>query len=439
MLIVDSALDARERSGEPIRVAQFAAGHMGRAMVKQIERHMTGMELSVLYNRTLSKAFAAFEAAGVDDAVEARSVSHAEGLIAQGRRVVTDDPTIATRVDQVEAILEVTGDVAFAASVTLDAIDHGKHIVLQNAELDATVGPILNHKADRAGLVYTQGDGDQPGVTLNLFRWVKSIGVRPLLAGNLKGMLDHYRTPDTQAAFAQAHGLTPQMATNFADGTKLSFEMALIGNATGFGPLTRGMRGPRAGFVSEATGLFELDELLASGGCIDYLLGAEPAPGVFVLGYEPDVDRASYLTYFKMGQGPLFCFYVPYHLPHLESPLSVARAVLFRDATCASRGAPVVDVIALAKRDLKAGDVLDGIGGFTCYGAIERYDASVSEGWLPMGLTAGCRLKRPVARDQPIRAADVEMPEGGLPARLRAEQEQLFGVPDRRSMLGACQ
>lgn len=426
MLIVDSALEAREKDGNPIRVSLFGAGQMGRGMVVQIEKYLQGMTVAVFYNRTLSKAIDAFKAAGVSDPVEATSLKHANELIAQGKHVVTDDPSIACQADQVEAILEVTGDVEFSASVTLHAIAHGKHIILQNAELDATVGPILKRKAEQAGLVYTNADGDQPGCTLNLFRWVKSIGVTPVLAGNLKGILDPYRTPETQAAFAAANGVTPQMATNFADGTKLSFEMALIGNATGFGPLQRAMRGPEAKFVHEAIDLFDADELLASGGCIDYLLGAEPGPGVFVLGHEPDPARAEYLRYFKMGNGPLYCFYIPYHLPHLESPLSVARAVLFQDPTVTPIGAPVVDVISLAKRDLRAGEELDGIGGFTCYGVVEKYAVSRQQELLPIGLSGGCRLKRDIAKDQPISYADVERPEANLSDQLRLEQESVF-------------
>ncbi len=425
MLIVDTALQAREQSGNPIRVAQFGAGHMGLAMVKQIERHMPGMTVSVLYNRTVSKAITAFESLGIKP-VEAKSLAHANEMIAAGRAVVTDDPAIAVRVDQTDAILEVTGDVEFAAGVVLDAIAHQKHIILQNAELDATVGPILKHKADAAGIVYTQGDGDQPGVTMNLYRWVKSIGVRPLLAGNLKGILDEYRTPETQAAFAAKNGLTPQMATNFADGTKLSLEMALIGNATGLGPLVRGMHGPKADHVEQAVELFDFDELLASGGCIDYLLGAEPGPGVFVLGYEEDEGRREYLRYFKMGAGPLHCFYVPYHLPHLESPLSVARAVDFADPTCTPKGGPVVDVVAMAKRDLQPGDELDGIGGFTCYGVVENYSISIAEGLVPIGLTAGCQVKNAIAKDQPITLADLQGLPQSAAANLRAEQDAIF-------------
>jgi predicted homoserine dehydrogenase-like protein len=294
-----------------------------------------------------------------------------------------------------------------------------------NAELDATVGPILKVYADRAGVIITNADGDQPGVMMNLYRFVKSIGYRPVLAGNIKGLQDYYRTPETQKKFAAEHHITPMMATSFADGTKISMENAIVANATGFKVGRRGMYGPRCEHVRETVDLFPMDRLL-NGGLVDYILGAEPGPGVFVLGYNTDPVRQDYMKYFKMGDGPLYVFYVPYHLPHLEVPLTAARAVLFRDAAVAPLDGPVCDVITVAKRDLKAGEVLDGIGGFTCYGMIENSEICQSENLLPMGLSEVCTLKRDIPRDQVITNEDVTMPVDRLCVRLREEQNAYF-------------
>ncbi len=258
---------------------------------------------------------------------------------------------------------------------------------------------------------------------MNLLRFVRTIGYRPVLAGNIKGLQDHYRTPETQKGFAEQHHISPQMATSFADGTKISMENAVVANATGFTVGQRGMYGPRCAHVKEAVDLFPLDQLL-NGGLVDYILGAEPGPGVFVLGYNDHPVRQDYMNYFKMGEGPLYAFYVPYHLPHLEVPLTAARAVLFHDAAVAPLGAPVCDVITIAKRDLKAGELLDGIGGFTCYGTIEKADVSRREGLLPMGLSEGCRLRRDVAKDEAIACDDVELPPNRLCDRLRADQDR---------------
>ena len=294
-----------------------------------------------------------------------------------------------------------------------------------NAELDATVGPILKIHADRAGVIITNVDGDQPGVMMNLFRFVKSIGYNPVLAGNIKGLQDYYRTPETQKGFAAEHNITPQMATSFADGTKISMENAIVANATGFKVGKRGMYGPRCTHVSEAVSLFPIDKLLGSG-LVDYILGAEPGPGVFVLGYNDHPIRKPYMRYFKMGDGPLYVFYVPYHLPHLEVPLTVARAVLFQDSAVAPLAGPVCDVITVAKYDLKAGEVLDGIGGFTCYGVIENFEKCWAENLLPMGLSEGCRLVQDIPKDQALTYSDVKLPHGRLCDKLRAEQDAYF-------------
>ncbi len=425
MIIVDTALKKREDEGNPIRVGVVGAGYMGRGLILQILTSIKGMDVVAVSNRTISNARLAYEQAGVTDVREVETVADLEDAIRAGRHAITDDPMLLCEAEGIDAIVEATGEVEFGAHVTLRAIEHGKHIILMNAELDAVVGPILKKYADRAGVVITNVDGDQPGVVMNLFRWVETIGYQPLLAGNIKGLQDHYRTPETQKGFAEKHKQKPRMITSFADGTKISMEMAVVANATGFRVGTRGMYGPECKHVTEAVDLFDLDELL-QGGLVDYILGAEPGPGVFVLGYNDNPIKQQYAQYLKMGDGPLYVFYVPYHLPHLETPLTVARAVLFNDAATQPIGGPVVDVITTAKTDLKAGTTLDGIGGFHSYGDSENYDVSAREGFLPMSLSEGCVLKRDVKKDEVLRYDDVILPEGRLIDRLRAEQTAAF-------------
>jgi predicted homoserine dehydrogenase-like protein len=159
---------------------------------------------------------------------------------------------------------------------------------------------------------------------------------------------------------------------------------------------------------------------------VDFLCGAKPGNGAYVLGYTEDPVRAEYLRYLKMGDGPLYTFYTPFHLPQLEVPLTVARTALFRDATVTPLGAPACDAVAVAKRDLKAGETLDGLGGFTCYSLIDNYDVAREENLLPMGVSEGCRLLRPIPRDQAITYDDVVLPEGRLCDRLRAEQDGIL-------------
>lgn len=426
MIIVDSALEKRQKEGNPIRVALVGAGYMGRGIALQIEKHITGMRLVAISNRTVSKAESAYKEAGVELIRKAESVAMMEDSVAAGKYAITDNVMLVCETRGIDAIIEATGDVEFSAHVAVEAIKNRKHLILMNAELDATVGPILKVYADRAGVVITNADGDQPGVMMNLFRFVRSIGYHPVLVGNIKGLQDYYRTPETQKRFAAEHNITPEMATSFADGTKISMENAVVANATGFKVGRRGMYGPKCGHVNEAVNLFPSDELL-NGGLVDYILGAEPGSGVFVLGYNEHPIRQDYMKYYKMGDGPFYVFYTPYHLPHLEVPLTVARAVLFHDAAVAPLAGPVCDVITIAKRDLKAGEILDGIGGFTCYGMIENSEVCQAENLLPMGLSEGCRLKQDIRKDQAIAYDDVELPKGRLCDNLRAEQNHYFG------------
>jgi predicted homoserine dehydrogenase-like protein len=432
VIIVDRALAERAREGRPVRVAMVGAGFMGSGIALQIVTSTPGMELAAISSRNVERARQAYADAGVADAVSVDSVSDLEQAVAAGRRAVAEDPLLLCRAGGIDAVIEVTGAVELGAHVAMTAIEHGKHIVLMNAELDGTVGPILKSYADAAGVVFTNADGDQPGVTMNLHRFVKGIGVRPVLCGNIKGLHDPYRNPTTQEEFAKRWGQNPQMVTSFADGTKISFEQAIVANATGMRVAKRGMHGPTVETgtpVDEAAAIYPLDELTEGPGLVDYVVGAVPSPGVFVLGTHDNPKQRHYLELYKLGTGPLYCFYTPYHLCHFEVPTTVARAVLLGDATIAPAGRPTVDVVATAKVDLAAGDVLDGPGGYLTYGLAENADAAAVEDLLPIGLAEGCSLVRAVPKDQVLTYADVEVPPGRLCDRLRGEQDTHFGLP----------
>ena len=425
MIIVDTALQRRAADGNPIRVAMTGAGYMGRGIALQIEKYLPGMRLVAISNRTISEAERAYQEAGIQGAKKVETARELEDALQAGLYAVTQDPAVLCEADGIEAIIEATGDVDYSAPIALKAIENKKHLILMNAELDATVGPILKVYADRAGVVISNADGDQPGVMMNLYRFATSIGYKPVVAGNIKGLQDHYRTPETQKGFAKQHNLSPEMATSFADGTKISMENAIVANATGFRVARRGMYGPECSHVKDAVNLFPQSEMLEHG-FVDYILGAEPGPGVFIIGYNDHPIRKSYMQYFKMGDGPFYVFYIPYHLPHLEVPLTAARAVLFEDAAVTPLGGPVCDVVTIAKRDLKEGEVLDGIGGFTCYGTIDNYNISVRDNLLPMGLSEGCRLNKNISKDTAIRNSDVDIDKDRMSVRLRQEQDAYF-------------
>jgi predicted homoserine dehydrogenase-like protein len=425
MIIVDTALEKRHKEGNPIRVALVGAGYMGRGIALEMLTGMPGMRLVAIANRTVSQAERAYREAGIDALQAVETVTQLEDAMARGQYAITDDALLLCRADSIEAVIDATGEIEFGAHVAMEAIAHGKHVILMNAELDATVGPMLKVYADRAGVVLTYTDGDEPGVAMNLYRFVKTIGYRPVLMGQIKGFLDRYRNPETQQGFAAKYKQKPAMVASFADGSKLCLEGTIMANATGFKVGQRGMYGPQCAHVKDVLQHFSPEQLL-KGGLVDYVLGAEPGTGAFVVGYNDHPILQEYMSYFKMGDGPLYLFYTPYHLPHLQLPLTVARAVLFRDATLAPLGEPVCDTLTVAKRDLKAGEVLDGMGGFTCYGLIDTAEVCQAENLLPMALSQDCRLKRDIPKDQPITYADVTLPQGRLCDQLRAEQDAHF-------------
>lgn len=426
MIILDKALEQRAEAGDPVRVAIVGAGYMARGIAAQIVHSLQGMELAALCNRHVEAAEQIFDGLGVD-ASQVQRADELEGEVAQGRPAIAGDPAVVCAARGIDVVIEATGEVEFGARVATDAIANHKHVVLVNAELDATVGPVLKEYAERAGVVITNTDGDEPGVTMNLLRYVRTIGLRPVLAGNIKGFIDPHRNPETQQAFADSVGQRPKMITSFADGTKLAMETTIVANAAGFRVARRGMYGHRCAHVRDVLDLFTSEELMNSG-LVDYVLGAEPGSGAFVVGYCDRPIEQRYLKYFKMGDGPFYVFYTPWHLPHAEAPLTAARAALFRDAAVTPLAGPKCDVITIAKRELRKGDVLDGIGGFDCYGTIENADVSRRERLLPMGLSEGCELTRDVASDQPVTYDDVLLPEGRLCDQLRSEQDELFAA-----------
>jgi predicted homoserine dehydrogenase-like protein len=437
MIIVDRALQARAEAGKPVKVAMIGAGFMGRGIANQIANSVPGMELVAIFNRQIDAAKRAYSEAGIENVQVVSTVTELEDAIARGEYAVTEDAMLLCQAEGIDALIEVTGAVEFGAQVVMEAIAHRKHVIMMNAELDGTIGPILKVYADKAGVILSACDGDQPGVEMNLYRFVKSIGLTPLLCGNIKGLQDPYRNPTTQEAFAKRWGQKAHMVTSFADGTKISFEQAIVANATGMTIAKRGMLGyDFAGHVDEMTNMYDVEQLKELGGVVDYVVGAKPGPGVFVFATHDDPKQRHYLNLYKLGEGPLYSFYTPYHLCHFEVPLSVARAVLFQDAVMSPIAGPLVDVVTTAKIDLKAGETLDGIGYYMTYGQCESSNIVQEQNLLPIGLAEGCRLKRDISKDQVLTYDDVELPSGRLGDKLRAEQNAYFATGKTLAAVG---
>ena len=427
MWIIDTALKACADRDRPIRVGIVGAGFMCQGLTNQIVNSVPGMRVVAISNRRPERAVNVFAYAGCENAVLADSQPKFDNAAEQMRPVATADAMLLARSPHIDVLVDVTGSVEHGAHVAIEAFKHGKDVVLMNAELDSTIGPILQVYADQYGVILTGCEGDEPGVQMNLYRWVKGLGLTPRLMGNVKGLQDPYRNPTTQQGFAERWGQNPAMVTSFADGSKISFEQSIVANATGFKVLSRGMsRGLQyTGDVLKIGELYDLDELRRLGGAIDYVVGT-PLTKVYCLAEHPDPKQQHYLNLYKMGPGPLYSFFIPYHLVHFEAPNAIARAALFRDPTTKPIGGPVVEVCAVAKRDLKAGETLDDYGMYMTYGEAVNSEEMCTGRYLPEGLVQGCRLKRGMTKDAVITYDDVALPAGRLADRLRAEQYRKF-------------
>jgi len=419
-------LERRQRAAQPIRVAVVGTGFFGAGLVRRLAA-MPGLTPAVAANRTPARAEAALLAAGIAPAAICRTddLAVARAALDGGQHVATADLHLPAHLAGIEVVMEATGDVLVGATLALEAIRGGKHFVAANVETQATVGPILKVFADEAGVVYSDVAGDEPGMLKALHARCVGLGFTPIVAGNGKGVLKRYATPTTQAEFARANNLQPWLATAAADGTKLAFEMATVANATGMPPAVRGMVGP-ATTIQNLIADFERHGLLAHGPIVDYALG--DLRGVFVIVHSDEPQFRQEFRYLKMGAGPYYLFHDPYVLVHYEAPLSAARAVLHGAATVAPGGTPVADVATFAKRALKAGERLDGIGGEHAYGLIVRADEARAEGLLPIGLASYARLTRDIARDQPVPRDAVAFEEDNLVLELRRQQDTRRGA-----------
>ena|SRR5690242_5234156 len=429
----DIALKEREATGRHIRVGMVGAGATGRAIALQLGTPVPGIRLVAIANRTLAHAERAFREAGIQEWVRADSVREVEAAVSHGLPVLTENASALTSCDAIDIVVEVTGTIEPALQVVLQCFEYGKHVVLVNCELDSLLGPILKVKADRAGVVLTNTDGDEPGVALTLLRYLQSVGLRPVAAGNIKGMVDHYRTPETQRGFAEKYDQDVRKITSFADATKLSMETTVIANSTGFHVGRRGMYGPACKDVREMANLLPAEQMLATG-LVDYSLGASPYTGAWVIVHEDQPLKRAQLTYYRLGDGPFFVFYTPFHLPYLQIASTIGRAVVHHDATVAPCRGPVCEVLTMAKRDLKAGEHLDGVGGFCTYGLIDNAAPARAISAMPMSLSEGYVLRRDIAKDEAISFHDVVAPLDRLADRLWQEQNIRWSYPANKAL-----
>ena len=419
-------LEEIEAQGYGIGVGLIGAGKMGRTIIHQI-RLAKGIRLAAVAEIYVERAVEALRKAGYRDE-EIRSVRSLEEAERAGDGVVvTSDASILMELNSVDVIIDATGAVEVGARMGYEAIMRRKNYVMMNAEADATFGPLLARLAELAGVVYTGDLGDEPGTVMHyLYDPFKSMGFRVVAAGKGKNNpLQRYATPESVSADAEKKKLNPRILASFVDGTKTMVEMTILSNATGLLPDRRGMHGPKAS-VRELSEIFKGKDrggILENEGVVDYVIGI--APGVFIVVDTEDEEVKENFKYLRVGEKPPYAFYRPYHLPGNETVLSAVWAVIYETPIIAPIG-HFSDAVAFAKKDLSAGEVIDGIGGHTVYGLIERREISRDEGLLPIGLSEGAKLRRSVRRDEPLHLDDVELEEG-LAYRLWRLQEKVIG------------
>lgn len=424
MYIIDTKLKEREEKNNPIKVGILGAGEMSKGLINQINRYTPGMVVAATCSRTISKIIDVYSLAGITDYVQAEAQKEFDAIIRKNSSAITMDMDLICNSTEIDVVVEMTGHIQFGFEAIMKAFKAGKDVVSFSAELESVLGLYLREKAKAYGVKYTLGDGDQPGVTANLYRFVKQMGLTPLVCGNIKGMLDYYRTPATQKKFAESWGMNPVMATNFADGTKVNMEQACVANYTGMTIAQRGMLGYESkAHVDSLTGLYDFEMLQEKGGIVEMVVGALPSPGVFVYAASNDAHSTKYLRYGKLGDGPLYSFYQPYHLLFFELTFSIARLIDFNDVTLDAEYGMNVEVVSIAKENLKIGDTLDGIGGFKTYGLCETGKIMKDENLLPIGLSENAVLKNNIEKDSAISFNDVEL-ESVSADLLKAYKEQ---------------
>jgi len=398
------SLQDLEKKGEYVKVGLVGAGQMGSGLVS-VAAQMPGFRIVAVADLEIERGIRAYQESGIDEnqIVVTEDPVYAEKAIVRKKVVVTKEAKIISHIPSIEAVVEGTGLPTTGAEIALSCILSKKHIIMLNVETDVVVGLILKKLADNAGIVYTVSAGDEPGVIKELYNFARTLGFTVVTAGKGKNNpINHYANPDDCKAEAEEKDMNPKMLVSFVDGSKTMIEMTEVANATGLIPDIPGMHGPKVDvpdlqkvFVPRKDG-----GILFHSGVVDYSTG-KVAPGVFiVIRTDSHIIRKN-LKYYALGEGPYYLLYRPYHLCSIETPLSVARAVLLGEYTVNTERL-VAEVVAIAKRDLEPGHVVDGIGGYDVFGKIYVTAEARELQGIPLGLSEGAIVKNRIKKSEPL-------------------------------------
>jgi predicted homoserine dehydrogenase-like protein len=421
--------DYEKDHGHPIRVGLVGSGQMGTGLIGQMEL-MDGMMAIAVTDVIPGRSYKAYLEADVPESkVEnAADAAQAEAIIAAGKRAALESTDELLKISSVDIIVESTGIPEVGSQVCSKAIDAGKSVVNMNVETDATIGYYLGKKAQDAGLVYTLVAGDEPGSIKELYDFADALGFEIVAVGKGKNnLLNRTSNPGNVAEKAQRKQMSPKMLASFEDGTKTMVEMTSIANAIGFAPEIRGAHGPKVK-VEDLPKVFSPKEaggILSSKKVVDYAVG--PAPGVFVIITTDREKIIRDLNYLGLsGSNGYWCLYRPYHLANLETPISIAHAVLDGLSTLVCLRPPTAETITVAKKGLKKGDKIDALGGFTVYGMIEKAEIARKENLVPLGLAVGATLKHDVALGTALTYDDLDLDTSQMIYKLRQKQDQML-------------
>lgn len=400
----DVILKQIEKRKEPIDVILVGLGFMGFGFLSY-SRSIKGIRVPLLITRRVGEARELLEKKGFKTVIE-KNPGRIKDYSNKGYICISDDLGLIRKFEN-SIVFEATGTVAYGTDVALRTLKSGKHLVTMNPELQATVGTELLAVANSKNVMITDVVGDQPGSIANLMSKAKLMGFKIRMAGNMKRYLDIHATQEKMAPWAKDKGLAVRQTTSFTDGTKQSIEMNLVGNFFGMGVLKRGMVGPQVSDVKEVLTKFDWKKI-PEAGVVDYVIGKDLFPGVFLVVEHKDPNQQKYLRYLGLGDGPRYVLFEPYHLCHLEVIQTIAKVALFKEETINNSTSPIVKTVTVAKKNLLKGQKLDGIGGDTVYGMVDNI--TNSQDLLPVGLSHDAIVKHDIAKDTPIKISDVILP-----------------------------
>ncbi|WP_336288100.1 NAD(P)H-dependent oxidoreductase [Bartonella sp. CB60] len=423
-------LKQRAENHQPIRIGLVGCGEMGTDLLSSVAQ-MDGIKIAAVATRTPSRVFDAATLAYGEDG-HAREIENTTALtqtIEKGLIAATDDIDLVLRHEQIDIIVDATGYPEAGAEIGFKALENNKHLVMMNVETDVTIGTYLKHEADRRGLIYTLGAGDEPSSCMELIEFVSALGHKIVAAGKGKNNpLIFDATPDLYEEEALRRNMNVRMLVEFIDGSKTMVEMAAIANATGLLPDCSGMHGPQVALQDLNKVLVPKQDggILNKYGVVDYSTGQGVSPGVFVIAEIAHPRLRERMEDLKIGQGPYFTFHRPYHLTAMEVPLTCARVMLYGKKDMVPLSHPVAEVCAVAKKDLHPGDQLDFIGLYSYRAWIMNIAEARAHQAIPCGLLEKATVTAEIKKNELITVHNTAIRENQWIAQLRSKQDLLL-------------